>query len=966
MQVYFCTVKITVKMKKILLVILLILSQCITAQNKGTLKGLLTDKETNNESLPFANVIIKGTTIGTTTDFDGLYAIQVPAGSHIVVFSFLGYKSIEKSFTIKEGETITINQLLSAEEGVALDDIIIRTTISKEKESALLLQQKKAVVIIESIGAERLSETGVSNAAGATTKISGVTQSEGTGDIYIRGLGDRYLSTTMNGLPIPSDNVANKNIDLALFSTNMINNIGISKTYSTNGYSDQASGTVNVTSKKYSKNGFSISLNGGFNTAVIGLDSGFRNTLNMNDVTFGYHKKPFLLTDAISYQGWDPIVANNSANYSLSLNAAHKFNVFGKDLAIFATASHSKSFEYQEGEFRTFRANILDNAFPDSSSDPAQALNDSPSVEQYITRINTTGYIRGDLKLNDTNKIGYNTLFVNTGTDNLYEQGRNGLGYVFDQQPQERGSFVRDQNYKQTIMFVNQLTGEHQLSENNQLNWAGGYNFVLAEEPNRIRNEAIILNNTEVTFADVSDFSQRKSTQRIQDNEFNAFVVNEYSFGKTTVEEYDKPMKLNVGLNFRNKERAFSSQFVGVSAPGFTPGFANSGFLIPSVDAITNTFSNLANYSQTADPRLRIVEQLPDAYAADMTSMAAFANVDFGLNSKFSGNFGLRFERNEINIAWNVKNYQGPDGQARVGVLGREYNSMYPSLNLKYQLDDKNSIRFASSLTQTLPEFKEFAPFQYEEPTGRVIQGNPNIERSKVINLDAKWEFFPSRDELISGTVFYKNIKDPINLALTRGSSGNFEFNNTGERATVFGIEVEGRLNIIENEDEKSLLNANLNVTKMWFNQDLYKQFQFSDITESGLQGASDFITNASISFNSRTAREFIATISGNYASDKIFALGSPEDLRNSATLFNDEIIEKGFVSLDLVLSKEITENLSLKIIGRNLLNPDIQQTQKVTDFDNTGSGQINSISNQVVQTYKRGSQISFNFTYKF
>jgi secreted trypsin-like serine protease len=108
-------------------------------------------------------------------------------------------------------------------------------------------------------------------------------------------------------------------------------------------------------------------------------------------------------------------------------------------------------------------------------------------------------------------------------------------------------------------MFVNQLTGEHQLSENNQLNWAGGYNFVLAEEPNRIRNEAIILNNTEVTFADVSDFSQRKSTQRIQDNEFNAFVVNEYSFGKTTVEEYDKPMKLNVGLNFRNKERALNA-----------------------------------------------------------------------------------------------------------------------------------------------------------------------------------------------------------------------------------------------------------------------------------------------------------------------------------------------------------------------------------------------------------------------
>ncbi len=953
-------------MKKILFITFLALSQFVIAQDKGTLKGLLTDKETNNEPLPFANVQIKGTSIGTTTDFDGNYILNVEEGNHIVVFSFLGYKSIEKAFSIKAGQTVTLNQIMSAEEGVSLDAVVVRASNSKEKESALLLQQKKATVIVESIGAERLSKIGVSNAAAATTKISGVTKSEGSGDIYIRGLGDRYLSTTMNGLPIPSDDVANKNIDLGLFSTNMINNIGISKTYSTSGYSDQSSGTVNVISKKYSRKGFSIGLSGGYNTAVLGLGSDFRNTLNMNDVTFGYHKKPFLLTDAIKYQEWDPVNVDNSTNYSLSFNAAYKFDVFGKEFAVFATASHSKSFEYQEGEFRTYRANILDNAFPNLGYDPTTALNDSPSVEQYITRINTTGYIRGDVKLNDNHKIGYNTLFVNTGRDNLYEQGRNGLGYVFDQQPQERGSFVRDQNYKQTIMFVNQLTGEHKLSENNKLSWAGGYNFVLSEEPNRVRNEAIILNNTEVTYADVSDFSQRKSSQRIEDNEINAYVLNEYSFGEAESEYDDKRMKLNVGLNFRNKERAFVSQFIGVSTPGFTPGFTNSGFLISNVDNITSTFSDLANYTQAANPRLRVIEQLPDAYTADMTNMAAFANLDFGLDSKFSGNLGLRFERNEINVAWNVKNYQGPNGQARVGTLSRNYNSIYPSLNLKYQLDEKNSIRFASSLTQTLPEFKEFAPFQYEEPTGRVIQGNPDIERSKVINLDVKWEFFPSRDELISGTVFYKNIKDPMNLALTRGSSGNFEFNNTGEKATVFGVELEGRLNIIENDDEKSILSTNLNVTKMWFNQDLYKQYQYSDVTESGLQGASDFITNASLSYNSRSEKPFVATLSGNYASDKIFALGSPEDLTNSATLFNDEIIEKGFVALDLVLSKEINKHISLKIVGRNLLNPDIQQTQKVTVFDNTGSGQINSISDEVVQTYKRGSQLSFNFTYKF
>ena len=220
-------------MKKFLFVIFIAFSQIAISQDKGTLKGLLTDKEANNETLPFANVFLKGTNIGATTDFDGNYSFQVPTGTHIVSFSFLGYKTVEKTFTIIAPQTVVLNQIMSAEEGVALDEIVIKSSVGKESASALLLEQKKATVIIESIGAQTLAKVGVSNAANATTKISGVTKSEGSGSIYIRGLGDRYLSTTMNGLSIPSDDVENKNINLNLFSTNIIKNVGISKTYST-------------------------------------------------------------------------------------------------------------------------------------------------------------------------------------------------------------------------------------------------------------------------------------------------------------------------------------------------------------------------------------------------------------------------------------------------------------------------------------------------------------------------------------------------------------------------------------------------------------------------------------------------------------------------------------------------------------------------------------------------------------
>ena len=235
-------------MKKILFILSLIICQTIMAQEKGTIIGKLLDKEMSNEPLSFASVVIKGTVIGTETDLEGNFSLSVSPGTYIIMFDFLGYKTLEVPITVISGETLIVNRILESAEGVALEEVTLKANISKQKETALLLEQRKAAVIKESIGIERLSKIGVSNAASATTKISGVSRSEESGNIYIRGLGDRYLSTSMNGLPIPSDDVQNKNIDLSLFSTNLLNSIAISKTYTTSSYADQSSGCLLYTS----------------------------------------------------------------------------------------------------------------------------------------------------------------------------------------------------------------------------------------------------------------------------------------------------------------------------------------------------------------------------------------------------------------------------------------------------------------------------------------------------------------------------------------------------------------------------------------------------------------------------------------------------------------------------------------------------------------------------------------------
>ncbi|WP_439128710.1 TonB-dependent receptor, partial [Polaribacter sp.] len=646
---------------------------------------------------------------------------------------------------------------------------------------------------------------------------------------------------------------------------------------------------------------FSISVASGSNTNVMQQFGNFRRTIITNDVTMGFHQKQFAVQDLITRQGWDTKEQSAPINYSFSFSGGQKFEVFGKELSVFATASHSKRYNYQTGTFQLARANIIDQIFSD--------------VEIFSSNVNTTAYANVGLKLNENHKIKLNSLFVAKSVDYLYEQGRNGLGFVFEQEPEEYGAFVRDQNYKQTLMFVNQALGEHKLFENNSLNWGVGYNFILAEEPNRIRNEVSILNSTTVQYANNSAFQQRKSSQKIQDSEINAYLKDSWSLGEAD-EDDDLPYKLNFGINFRHKERTFNSLFIGVDADGFQ---------VPSVDDFTSTFTPTA-----FNNGLRLVERPLDRYNGTFDAMAGFADFDFAFN-KLTGNFGLRFERDEFSVEWDVANFQG-----RTGSLNRDYNNLNPSLNLKYELNERNFIRFASSISQTLPEFKEFAPFEYVSPTGRVTKGNPDIERSNVYNNDLKWEFYPSREELISVTAFYKKITDPINLAQTRGSAGIFQFNNTGEEANIFGVELEGRVGFLENEEEENLLNLTGNITQMWLTQDLLLNYQYNNKTESSLQGASDFIINTALTYSDKKEKEFVATLTGNYSSDKIFALGNPESFASSDILFNEAIIEKGFVTLDLVLSKQITEKLSARFIGRNLLNPSIKQTQDIRNL-NTG-----------------------------
>lgn len=940
-------------MKQILVVFITLISISTYAQT-GSITGVITDKEFNDEPLPQANVVIKGTEKGTVTDFDGLFSIEkIDDGNYTLEVSFIGYETKNIPVTVANGEKTTITISLAGS-AVAMDEVVIKasTSTKRETETALLVQQKKAVEIKESIGAEQLAKLGVSDASAATTKISGVTKSEGSGDVFVRGLGDRYLYTTLNGLPIPSDDVEKKNINLGLFSTRLISSVDISKTTSANSSADQASGNIDIKTKEMTGDDFlKVSVSSGLNTNVFEEDSfsNFKTTANYENIQLGFYSKPMRTSKAILNQTWATSNDNNPINRSISVSYGKKIK---DNTKLLLSVGQNSNYNYTNGLFRDYDNNILTDSIFD--------------VINWRKNINTTALLDLTQKFNDKHSGKITSLLVNKSTDQVYEGGRLGNAIIQDETSAESGlfQFIRDQNTKTTMLFVGQLHTSHRIGEKQKLDFSTGYNILNANEPNRIRNQANFNINTGETVLPTTggDFQQRKTLQLITDNEYNARINDELLIIEDNTEEGNgKSLKVNLGLNYRRKTRDFKSQFFGVTKSNTYNQVVDLG----SIDELHKLFTQ-----ENIDKGIISTSELPkDKYDGKLQSIAAYS--DFNLNlGKFTSQVGLRFQKDNIDINYDVGTLL-----IREGSTSKEYMNLYPSVNLKYVINNKHSLRFSNSYTITLPEFKEIAPFEYAPPVGQEVAGNPNLEASKNINYDIKWEFFPSRSELLSLTSFYKTIDNPINKVMERSASQRLSFFNSGEQARIYGIETELRLDLIKEDDEaetpSNSLKLNLNASKMWHEQDLISKsfddgtvltYQYNGRRYERLQGASDWIGNISLNFNTNTERPFDATITANYASAKIFALGNPLNQFKSDIAFNESIVEEGFTVLDLVFSKEINNDLSIKLSAKNLLNPEIKRTQLINkNVTNRGSAK-----KQTVFSYKRGTQIKLSLNYQF
>ncbi|WP_115462725.1 TonB-dependent receptor [Winogradskyella aurantiaca] len=923
----------------------------------GSITGKIIDKDFNLEPLPFANVLIKGTTTGTTSDIDGLYQFEeLEPGDYVLIFSFVGYETLEIAATVVADKVTEVNVTMGAS-AASLDEVVITTTARKESETALLLDQKKAVQIKQSIGADELKRKGVGDAAAAVSKISGISKQQSGGQVYVRGLGDRYQNTTLNNLTLPSTDVNKKNIDLDLFSTDIIENISVSKAYRPSFYADFSAGNVNINSKEYTGKGFvNVSLGTGVNSNAAGKAF----VRNDGPSYFGYYNRynnnPFAV---ILSHTMDAQSAPSPINLNGSVEGGYSWD-FDDDtrLSFFSTVSFSNGYEFREGVARDF-TNVLKV--------------DYPNIEEFEYATNTTALINIDFKLDNVNSFKYTSMFINSSSDQVGYYGVKGLGFnrdgIASEDPNDLGFFTINGRFNQDMIFVNQLLGNHNLNDDWEIDWGVGYNYVLSDEPDRKRfsfeNYQYSLDddpNTNPVFYTNIPFDNQRFFQSINDTDLNGLANAKKTFNDN--------FNLSFGYNGRIKERSFSSIRYGyeIIDRDNTPvrdvnnlnSILNVGNInIPDGSGLFNTVVLNPINNEIGN---RNVPGLPEnTYDGRLDVNAGFIDAEIKINEKWLLVPGVRIENFSQEITYDVINIP-PDDPG----FSRTTETLFlPSFNVKFAVNEDSNLRFAFSKTASIPEFKEAAPFVYEDVTIR-YGGNPDLLGSSnpdfvnvsdkgysdIYNFDLKYEWFITPGEIIAVGAFAKSIYDPVNRVVAADATGTQRYFRTGNRADVLGLELELRKNLIMRDEDNSLLAFGFNGSYVHTEQDLFDVISgtfstaFNRPTEE-IEGASKWVFNTDVSYTPEFGNytpNF--TLVASYFSDRIYSIGS-------GSLGN--IVEKSVTTLDFVWKSALTDKLDLTVSAGNLLNPSISFVR-----EGTGSGDI------LIYDYKIGLNTGLSLKYKF
>ena len=511
-----------------------------------------------------------------------------------------------------------------------------------------------------------------------------------------------------------------------------------------------------------------------------------------------------------------------------------------------------------------------------------------------------------------------------------------------------RDELAYSQRFESRSIYSGQLVGRNTFTEKSELNWQIGYGSTRRTEPDWRR-----LRYTRPTDSG-QPFSAATSGQAILTDAGRFFSeLDERAI--TVAANFDQKLgsadsdsinaaRLKVGFYTEKKNRDFAARFFGYTL-GSTRTLPVGQIFVPQNVNGEGNFSFLES------------TQPSDRYTAANTLLAGYASVYLPIGRKFNATVGLRVENNLQEL-----DSRAADGPIRVN---NSVLSPLPSVNIAYNLNDKQLVRLAYAYTINRPEFRELAPFiYYDFNINANIIGNEFLKTSNIQNVDVRWEFYPSAGELISFGAFYKYFRNPVENYLRTSAGGiSYTFVNAKE-ATSYGVEAEVRKSFSELSQSRFIQNLTLvaNASYIISGVDLGESVRVSRVISLAplpvagavdqnrpLQNQSPYLINAGLYFND-SELGLSANALYNVFGKRIFAVGSTE---------NPTIYEMPRHVVDLNITKTIGRKFEIRANIQDLFNQRIRLEQ---DFNR--DAKINNQDQQPIRMFRRGVYTSLGLIF--
>ena len=961
----------TYKTKMILVLLIIVAGISEVNAQKGKINGTVIDNS-SGEPLISATVSITGTTRGVVTDLDGKYNLEnIDAGLYSITVSYITYtlKTIT-DVRVTSGETTVLNIALDPEVN-ELSEVVVSAESILNNDAALLRYRQKSIAFTDALSAESISRSGGSDAASAMKKVTGATVVGGK-YVYVRGLGDRYSTTQLNGLELPTSDPDKKAFQLDLFPSHLLENIITLKTFTADKPGNFSGGLVDISTKGIPDDLYvTLSFKQGFNTQSsftdilmgeksdtdwFGMDSGYRHepgsVASRNTSDFPSETKARF--DSEVAQDLDLIAKSFNSPFlpdyvSVGLNQSYSFGLGNRhylndkiQLGYSANYSYSmNNSSYTNG--RNSRFELLGKYEESEVLSPSLDLNDikgSQAVDWGF--LGSFGLIIGSF-----NKINFNYLKTQSGENT----GRYLTGYweQFNSDDIEYRSRVNQYIERDLQSF--QLSGDHSFSilKDMRLDWNSAIQTNGQEQPDLrfIASEARMIRDNNGVIVDTllgnpnSQFPRPARFFRdLNENKYSGTVdlTIPLNFGSRT-------LKFKTGGLYEYTERDFRERrYEYQQGRGFNlTQFGSESEYLNSVGVIgydNRDRAQIGNYivSATTDR---------SSYDASQTIQAGYAMFDLDVTRSLKLASGLRYEMTDLRSTSRDSTLNDTD---RFGKI--KQNDLLPSVILIYTASEKVIFRSAFSRTLARPTFREMSPYVSFDFIGdNLFRGNANLERTLISNYDLRWEWYPGSAEMISASVFYKDMENPLERVLRFDISQNAESIQNVEKGKVYGFEFEIRKNLGNLLD--ALKTVDITANYAWVQSEVNipeaeliqsRQTQENPETTRQLAGQSPYVINFDIAYyNPKYA--FSTNLSFNTFGDRLSRVtqGSAPD-----------VYERSYNTLNASFQKNIGNNISLSLSASNILDPNVTYSQQFKEQE------------YIYQQYKTGSTYSLGIKYSF